>query len=91
VSDDPSVQVVQDAIAFATAAVAGHAGAAHELADDALELDAPGFVDALVSVVRCLAEELDEAGGDPGALLCDLGLGIQLAALAEQDHRGERP
>jgi hypothetical protein len=86
-STDPTIQVVKDAIAFSTAAVIDHASAGMAVATSAIERDAEGFLDALVSVLQSLADELDEAGGDSAALLRDLGLGVELAALLDPDPR----
>jgi hypothetical protein len=57
------------------------------VATSAIELHAEGFLDALISVLQSLADELDEAGGDSAALLRDLGLGIALAAFPDPETR----
>jgi hypothetical protein len=90
VTDDPTIQVVKDAIAFSTAAVADHGPAALAIATSAIELDTEGFLDALTSVLQALADELDEAGGDSAVLLRDLGLGIELALLDPETRNDPR-
>ncbi|MTV25913.1 hypothetical protein FTX61_10905 [Nitriliruptoraceae bacterium ZYF776] len=81
--DDATVQVVHDALAYATAAVDGDVETALAVADDALALDRAGFLDALASVVQVLADEVADAGGDVREALRELGLGVHLAHLAE--------
>jgi hypothetical protein len=77
------VQVVQDAVAFATAAADGQAEVALVIGRDALALDRDGFLDALASTVTTLADVACETGGDPSRALRELGLGISIAAVAE--------
>jgi hypothetical protein len=79
----PDLQVVQDAIAFATAALDGDAYLALEIGLHALELDHEEFLDALASTMSVLADVADEVGGDPEQALREVGLGIELAVLAE--------
>jgi hypothetical protein len=82
-SSDPTIQVVHDAVAFATAAVHGQPSQAQRIAHRALATDGIGFLDALITTVQAMADEADEAGADIGGLLCDLGIGIHLAAIDE--------
>jgi hypothetical protein len=77
------MQVVQDAVAFATASADGEVELALEIGRDALALDRDGFLDALASTVTTLADVACELGGDPGRTLRELGLGISVAAVAE--------
>jgi hypothetical protein len=79
----PDVQVVHDAVAFATAAADGQVEVALAVGHDALALDRDGFLDALASTVATLADAACELGGDPGRTLRELGLGISIAAVAE--------
>jgi hypothetical protein len=81
-NNDPTIQVVHDAVAFVTAAVLDEPGQALRIAHRALAIDGIGFLDALVTTVQAVADEAD-AGGDIPALLRDLGLGIHLAAIDE--------
>lgn len=80
---DPSVQVVHDAIAFTTAAIACDAAQIHRIAIDALATDPDGFVDALATTIAMLAEEADEHGADLCTFLRDIALGVNVAAIAE--------
>ena len=84
---DPTIEVVQAAISFATAAVHGDGDLAQELARDALVLDADGFLGALATTIQAIADDADEAGGDTAAHLRELGLGIHLAAGYEDARR----
>ena len=84
---DPTIEVVQAAISFATAAVHGDDHLAQELARDALALDADGFLDAVATTIQAIADDADEAGGDTPAHLRELGLGIHLAAAHEDARR----
>jgi hypothetical protein len=77
------MQVVQDAVAFATAAADGQVEVALTIAHDALSLDRDGFLDALASTMTTLADVACELGGDPGRALRELGLGISIATVAE--------
>jgi hypothetical protein len=77
------MQVVHDAVAFATAAADGQVEVALAIGRDALALDRDGFLDALASTVTTLADVACETGGDPGRALRELGLGISIAAVAE--------
>jgi hypothetical protein len=79
----PDMQVVQDAIAFATAALDGDAYLALEIGLHALEIDDEEFLDALASTMSTLADVACEVGGDPERALREVGLGIELAVLAE--------
>jgi hypothetical protein len=87
----PDVQVVQDAVAFATAAVDGDVEVALAIGNEAVDLDRDGFLDALASTVATLADVTDEAGGDPTAALREVGVGIELAVLAELAARSRAP
>jgi hypothetical protein len=87
----PDVQVVQDAVAFATAAVDGDVEVALDIADEAVDLHREGFLDAVASTVATLADVADEAGGDPAAALREVGFGIELAVLAELAARAPTP
>jgi hypothetical protein len=82
-SGDASVAVVASAIGFVTAAHEGEATTAIGLAAEALDLDAIGFLDALVSTVQAVTDDAEAAGTDVRACLREVGLGVQLAALAE--------
>ena len=90
---DPTIEVVQAAISFATAAVHGDGDLAQDLARDALALDADGFLDALSTTIQAIADDADDAGGDTAAHLRELGLGIHLAASYEDARRqaGSQP
>lgn len=85
---DPTVQVVQDAFAFTTAAVDGDSPNALTIASSGLDTDHDGFLDALVSVIQVLADEAFDAGVDPRPALREVALGVHLAHLAElaNDH-----
>jgi hypothetical protein len=78
---DPSIQALHDALAFATAAVAGDRDQLQAIVDDALASDHASFVDALATTVAVIAEESTEAGADIPTLLRDLALGIHVASL----------
>jgi hypothetical protein len=82
-SDDPSVQVVHDAIAFATAAINGDAAQVRTIVVDALAMDRDGFIDAVATTVAVLAEEAEDHGADIRTVLREIGLGVHVAAMAE--------
>lgn len=82
-ADDPSIQVVHDALAVTTAAIDNDVEVAHDIARQALGVDAHGFLDALMATIQVLADEATEAGADPRLALREVGLGIHLAALDE--------
>jgi hypothetical protein len=85
------VQVVQDAVAFATASVDGDVDLAVRLACSALDTDPTGFLDALAATVTTLADVTVEHGGDPEQALRELGLGIEIAILAELAPSSDGP
>ncbi|MFA9432120.1 hypothetical protein [Egicoccus sp. AB-alg2] len=87
---DPGMRALLDALAFATASLHGDTGTAMGVAQDGLRRNPGGFLDAVATTVQMLAEELDEAGGDAAALLRDLGLGVQTAALDETTTSDDR-
>jgi hypothetical protein len=94
---DPTVRAIEDALAFATAAVAGDVEAAMTTAREALRADTRSFLDAVVSTVQLLADEALDGGVDVRDVLQDVALGVQLAHLAEgapdhaHHHPNERP
>ena len=86
---DPTIQVVQDTVAFTSAAAFGDIEVALSVADDACDLDRDGFLDALISTIQ----EADDHALDLRPTLNEIGVGIHLAARAERaptiatDHR----
>lgn len=79
---DPSIGVVHAAIGFATAAVHGEFQLGHAVAVDALRADPHGFLDALLTTIQAIADDVDEHGADTGEHLRELGLGLHLAQIA---------
>ncbi len=88
---DPSVQVVHDAIAFATAAIDGDGAQLQAIATDAMATDEDGFLAALATTVAVIAEEANDRGADIRLALREIGLGVHLAAMAETSDRAHRP
>jgi hypothetical protein len=80
---DPTVRAIEDALAFATAAVAGDVETAMTTARDALREDQRLFLDAVVATVQLLADEALDGGVDVRDVLRDVALGVQVAHLAE--------
>lgn len=80
---DPTVQVVHDALAFATAAIEADTDQVRAIANDALATDATGFLDALATTVSVIAEEADEHGADIRTALREIAVGVHIAAMAE--------
>lgn len=81
---DPTIEVVHAAIAFATAAIHGDAERGYRIARRALRQDLAGFLAAVMTTIQALSDEAAETGVDLTVHLQELGLGIHLAALAEQ-------
>ncbi|WP_052666078.1 hypothetical protein [Nitriliruptor alkaliphilus] len=88
---DPTVRAIEDALAFATAAVAGDVETAMTTAWDALRDDQQLFLDALVSTVQLLADEALDGGVDVRDVLRDVALGVQVAHLAESVAEHHHP
>ncbi|TVR34754.1 MAG: hypothetical protein EA388_08365 [Nitriliruptor sp.] len=82
---DPTIQVVQDAVAFTSAAAFGDDEVAMSVADEACDLDRDGFLDALISTIQALIDEADDHGLDLRPALNEIGVGIHLAAQAERE------
>ena len=87
---DPSVQVVHDALAFATAAIAGDGAQLQAIAADAMTTDEDGFLAALATTVAVIAEEADDHGADIRLALREIALGVHLAAMAETPDPAHR-
>lgn len=80
---DPTVQVVYDAIAFATAAIVADVARVRSVTADAMATDEHGFIDALATTVAVIAEEARDHGADVHLALQEVALGIHLAAIDE--------
>lgn len=83
-SDDASVQVILDALAFVTAAGHGdHIAAVEVLARADRDAGPDGFPAALAATVQLLIDEAAADGVDLTAAVRDVALGVQLAHAAE--------
>ncbi len=87
---DPSVDAVLDALAFTAAAAQGDVE--HALAIFAQAGHGTGeasFAAALTATVQLLVDEAAVAGVDVTEVLRDVGLGVQIAHLAERDDTAD--
>jgi hypothetical protein len=82
-SEDPSVLAILEALAFTTAAIAGDARNAAGTLEAGLRDRGAAFTDALISTVQLLADDAADHGIDVTTALREVGLGVQLAHLAE--------
>jgi hypothetical protein len=81
---DPTVRAIEDALAFATAAIDGAVPEAVAIGRHAIADDHQLFLDALASTVQLLADEAAAGDVDVSDAVRDVALGVQLAHLAER-------